>query len=113
MATQNDGALLLQLLTWGSTSGVDDAMRSVFQSDFNIAPTTPEECGDPDVGKVLSFGETTATLVKHGVLDAALVRDLIWVEGIWARVSEYALAIRKGENEPRLYENMEAFALGR
>jgi hypothetical protein len=46
-------------------------------------------------------------VVKHNVLDLALVRDVYWFDGLWARVSPHALAAREHENEPSLYENFE------
>jgi hypothetical protein len=60
------------------------------------------------VAKVLSFGETIGTFVKHDLLDGELVWDLIWVEGIWPKVSRHVFAAREEEHEPRLYENFEA-----
>jgi hypothetical protein len=105
MANQSDAQLLMQILRWGSESGVDQAMRSLFSPDFN-PETAPMD--DPNVAKVLGYGEAIATFVKHDLLDAELVCDLIWVEGLWARTSRHALAVRNEANEPRLYENFEA-----
>jgi len=92
MATREDAYLLVQLLRWGSESGVDQAMRTIFST----------------VARVLAFGEAVGTLVKHDLLDAELVWDFLWVEGIWTKVSRHALAAREAEHEPRLYENFEA-----
>jgi hypothetical protein len=62
----------------------------------------------PAVGKILTFGEAMATMVKHGLLNRGLVVDLLWVEGIWARIEPHAREARTRDNEPRLYENFEA-----
>jgi hypothetical protein len=59
---------------------------------------------------VLLYGETLGTLVKHDVLDRALITDLWWVPGIWARVRPAVLLTRERDNEPKLYENFEALA---
>lgn len=110
MATHDDATLLVQILQWSSAAGIDDAMRQVYEPDFVTNPTTDEEVRHPAAGKVLSFGETVGTLVKQKVLDRDLLLDLVWVEGLWARVGAYAKAIRAGSGEPRLYENFEALA---
>jgi hypothetical protein len=60
------------------------------------------------VAKVLYFCETAATLVKHGLLDRELLLDLLWFEGIWTKVGPHARYARERDNEPRLYENLEA-----
>jgi hypothetical protein len=102
MATREDATLLVQVLQWGSASGVDEALRSIFMPESG--PSVEAE------SKVLMFGEAIGTLVKHDLLDGPLVRDLIWVEGIWARVKDHALKARANEGEPRLYENFELLA---
>jgi hypothetical protein len=104
MATREDAHLVVQLMRWGTEMGLEDALRLLFSEDFD---TTSAEA-EPAVAKTLFFGETVATLVKHDLLDGDLVRDLLWVEGIWERVAEHARAVRAKEDEPRLYENLEA-----
>jgi hypothetical protein len=95
-------------MRWGSEMGLDDALRVLFSEDFDSKSADAE----PAIGKAMLFGETVATLVKHDLLDGDLVRDLLWVEGIWARVAEHAITVREKEGEPRLYENFEAFVVG-
>ena|SRR5579862_2562196 len=109
MATREDASLLLQVLRWGAESGLDESMRAIFAPTFDPAANPMD---DPHVGRVLAYCETVGTLVKHGLLDRELVVDLIWVEGLWARVGRAGLAIREAANEPRLYENFEALVVG-
>ena len=105
MATREDAQLLVQVLQWGNGMGLEEAMQHVFSKDYD-PETAPMD--DPAVAKVLSFGETLGTFVKHGVLDRELVVDLVWVEGLWRKVRRHALAAREEEHEPRLYEHFEA-----
>lgn len=107
MATREDATLLVQLMSWGTQMGVDDAMRTLFSEGFDSATAAPD---DPAIRTVLTFGETIGTLTKHGVLDRELVLDLIWVQGIWGKVGPHALADRQRMGEPRLFENFEALA---
>lgn len=104
-ATHEDAMLMVQLLRWGTEMGLEEALRTIFSEDFD--PET-EAVDSPVVGKVLTFGEALATMVKHGLLDRGLLIDLLWVEGIWARVAPHARRARERANEPRLYENFEA-----
>jgi hypothetical protein len=99
---------MVQLLRWGAETGLEEAMRELFSPEFDPS-TAPID--DPSVGKVLAFGETLGTFVKHDLLDAELVADLLWIEGLWAKVSHHALAVRDEEHEPRMYENFEALAV--
>jgi hypothetical protein len=104
-ATHEDAMLMMQFLRWGTELGLDEALRTIFSEDFD-PETAPFD--SPAVGKALYFGEALATMVKQGVLDRGLVVDLLWVEGIWAKVGHHAQQARTRDNEPRLYENLEA-----
>jgi hypothetical protein len=104
-ATHEDAMLMVELLRWGTEMGLEDALRTIFSEDFD---PEGEPMESPVVGKVLTFGEALATMVKHGLLDRGLLVDLLWVEGIWARVEPHARRARERGNEPRLYENFEA-----
>jgi hypothetical protein len=104
-ATHEDAMLMMQFMRWGTEMGLEDALGAIFSEDFD--PET-ELTESPAIRKVLYFGEALATMVKQGVLDRGLVVDLIWIEGIWARVESHARRAREHANEPRLYENFEA-----
>jgi hypothetical protein len=107
VATYDDANLVVQLMRWDAESGVDDALAVLFREDFD--PVTAAK-DDANVRKVLTFGETVGALVRHQVLDANLIGDVYWWEGIWGRVSHHALSAREAAGEPRLYENFEALA---
>ncbi len=104
-ATYEDAQLLVQLLRLDAEMGLDDAMSAVFQDSFDTESTSID---DPNVRKILCFGEAVGAMVKNNVLDVGLMRDVYWFDGLWARVSAHALAAREQENEPSLYENFEA-----
>jgi hypothetical protein len=103
-ATYDDASLVVQLLRWDSESGVDESLSVIFSELFEGEKAAPD---DPNVRKVLMFGEAIGALVKHNVLDRDLIRDIYWFDGIWSRVKFHALAAREQENEPSLYENFE------
>ena len=108
-ATYDDANIVVQILRWASEMGLEDAAHALFAASFDANAATTD---NPAVRKMLSFGETIATLVKHDVLDTALVRDLWWVDGMWARVGPAARRERERLSEPRLYENFEALVSG-
>jgi hypothetical protein len=106
--TYEDAQLLVQIAQWGTALGVNEAMPSIFEDDFD--PEIADAMNDTPVRTMLVYLETIGTLVKNDVLNRDLVRDWLWVEGVWARVAPAAQAARKRFNEPRLYENFEALA---
>jgi hypothetical protein len=107
-ATYDDAKLVVQLMRWGTELGLEDALRTIFAEVFD--PDIAKE-EDPAVGKVLLYGETLGTLVKHDVLDRDLICDLWWMAGIWARVQPAVARTRELDGEPKLYENFEALAV--
>jgi len=104
VATYEDADLVVQLLRWDSESGVGEALSVIFSESFEGEKAAPD---DPNVRKILMFGESVGALVKHNVLDRDLIRDIYWFDGVWERVKFHALAAREEENEPSLYENFE------
>ena len=106
-ATQEDAALVMQLVRWGTEMKLEESVAAIMAEDFDPDRVT---VADPAVRRMLTFGETVATLVKHDLLDRDLVNDLWWVKGTWDRVGSPALRERKRLGEPRLFENFEALA---
>lgn len=107
MADREDAALLVRLAQWGTSMGLQAAMRAIFADDFD--PESATESDEP-VNTVLAFGETVGTLTKNGLLDTSLILDWLWVSGAWVRVAPAALKAREKHGVPKLYENMEALA---
>jgi hypothetical protein len=106
--TRDDALLMVQLARWGTELGVQDALARILSDDFD--PHAADMLVDESVRTLLVFGESIATLTKHGLLSEELVQDWLWVAGIWARVGPAALRQREKFGEPRLYENFEALA---
>ena len=106
-ATKEDANLLVQLAQWGAMIDVGPALGAIFGEEFD--PETAE-MGDPPVRTILAYGETIGTLVKHDVLDRALVLDWLWVSGLWERVGPAAVRAREQLGSDALYENFEALA---
>jgi hypothetical protein len=107
-ATKEDAALMVQLLTMGGAD-LQEAIGHLMREGFDAEQASLE---DKSVRTVAGFGEVLGTFVKQGVLDRGLVEDLLWIQGMWAKVGPAAKRAREAVGEPRLYENFEALAGG-
>src|ERR1017187_480400 len=90
--TSDDAQLMIQIAQWGTSLGVQEAMPRIFADDFD--PDTADAMSDQAVRTMLMFGESIGTLTKNDLLSVELVRDWLWVEGIWSRVGPAALMQR-------------------
>jgi Domain of unknown function (DUF4760) len=99
--------LVVQLTRWSTEMGLDDAMKDIFADGFNAGDGSSD---NESVRKVLNFGETVGSLVKHNVLDWDLLSDLFWIDGMWRQVEAHARYSRERTGEPRLYEHFESLA---
>jgi hypothetical protein len=106
--TREDATLLIQIAQWSTALGMQEVLPALFDDSFD--PDTADALIDKPVRTALMFGESVGTLVKHDLLNAELVHDWLWVEGLWARVGPAAERQREKFGEPRLYENFEALA---
>jgi hypothetical protein len=66
--------------------------------------------GRDGIEAVLEAGEMLGAYAKHGALSVELIRDVIWVEGTWARLERYVQDLRAAVGEDILYEHFEALA---
>jgi hypothetical protein len=105
--TREDAQLMLQILQWASASGMKEAGQRILSDEFDPETADPR---DDAVSTVLSLGEVVGAFVKHDLLSRELVEEIMWVQGMWARVGPAALKARENAGEPRIYENFEALA---
>ena len=111
MATHDDAMLMMQILRWGEESGATQAEHRLMLEHPDGSPSD-KGAEDPDIFRMLLFGETIGTFTKQGVLDPGLVHDLWAVGRTWQVVGAAAKAQREQTGEPRLWENFEALATG-
>jgi Domain of unknown function (DUF4760) len=115
-ATPADAQLAVQIMAAGIAAGADSGGEILFA--YDSPPTLTQLREDHprlseqyrQVSAFLAQGETIATFVKHGVLNAALVDDLVWVAGAWKVAEQVCKGLREEAGEPRLYENFEWLA---
>jgi hypothetical protein len=105
--TQKDAELMIQMMQWGTSMGLQQHMATLMDPSFDPETASPLE---PAVTTVLSFGESLSTLVKHDLIDRDLVLDWLWIAGMWGKVRPAALRAREATGQTRLYENFEALA---
>src|SRR5262245_17567874 len=104
--TREDATLIVELAKWGTMIGLPEATAAVFADDFDPATADPS---DPHVRTTLVWYETIGTLVKNNLLDRDLIRDWLWVAGVWERVGPAALRAREA-TDPQMFVNFEALA---
>lgn len=107
MAKHEDALIIIQLSRWGTELGIEGALKEIFSSGFDGGDGSKD---NDSVSKVLAFGETLGSLVKHKVLDWDLLADLFWVDGMWKKVEATAKYRREQSGESRLYEHFESLA---
>jgi hypothetical protein len=106
--TYEDAKLVVELAQWGTALGINDALSAILEDNYDRE--SADAMNDAPARTLLTFFDTIGTLVKNDVLNRELVRDWLWVDGVWERVGPAAVAARERFNEPRLYENFEALA---
>jgi hypothetical protein len=105
--TYDDAMLIVELSKFGAIIGVPEAARRIFAEDFDPQTASATE---PPVSTLIGYFETIATLVKNGLLNGELVRDWIYVAGVWEHVGPAAIRMRTATGAAILYENFEALA---
>lgn len=111
-----EAALVLQVNQWGAMQGLGGAMNWIWSDEFVpdfagfAAKYPPGSDGARNVALVCTYFETLGTLWKHGLVSEGFLFDLIAVGMYWERLSAWALGVRQGMNNARLWENFESLA---
>jgi hypothetical protein len=114
--TATDAQLILQQAEVDAISGATYGFGHLgaFETPPTLAQLRKKHPRDSEeyheVMAFLTSCETTSTFVRQGILNEALVHDLYWVSGAWARIEKIIRGIRKESAEPRLFENTEWLA---
>jgi hypothetical protein len=114
--TAMDAQLILQQHEVDAISGANYGFGHLgaFETPPTLAQLRKKHPRDTEeyheVMAFLSSCETTSTFVRQGLLNEALVHDLYWIAGAWARIEKIIRGMRKEAGEPRLYENSEWLA---
>lgn len=115
-ATQADAQLLVSIMNGPIAQRAQSGM--ILLQEYDAPPTLTQLTTDHPTGSeghlnalaVLALMELIGTFVKQGLLDRALVHDLLWVSGMWARCAGVARGLRDESGEAAMYENFEALA---
>jgi hypothetical protein len=111
-----DAQLVLQQAAVDATTGALNG-RLLLQA-FDAPPTLaqlrkrhpPGSVEYAQVNAFLMSCETTATFVRQGLLNEALVHDLYWFAGYWRAAEKVVKGLRREHNSPGIYENTEWLA---
>jgi hypothetical protein len=114
--TVADAQLILQQALVDATTGAN--LGFAILQEFEAPPTLGQlrkkhPRGSEEyryVSAFLNSCETTATFVRQGLLNEALVDDLYWIAGGWAAIEKIVKGVRRESGEPRLLENTEWLA---
>jgi hypothetical protein len=115
-ATIADAQLVVQILASGAAAGADRGFEILMSASSPLTldqlREAHERLGDGyrQVMAFLGQAETIATFVKQGLLNEALIHDLLWVAGGWAASAGVCEGLREEGGEPRLYANFEWLA---
>jgi hypothetical protein len=112
-ATIADAQLIVQMARNDAVSGADRGFDVL--NRFDTPPTLGQlrkkypmdSEGYHQVMAFLGSCETTATFVKHRLLNLDLANDLYWIEGAWRAAEKVCKGLRRENGEPRSYENFE------
>ena len=109
-----DATLILQIAQWASSEGIIAATNWMWSDEF--IPDYSEfikkyQRGSEEynkASKICACMETIGTLYKHNLINEELLFDWLAISLTWEGIKGFALGIRDGLGEPRLYENFEA-----
>jgi len=114
--SHDDAAALVQLAHLHAQLQVSDGLDVLWRPDFPQDPYTidawypPGTDGRRGLESVLVWFQTVGTLVKHGLLDPAIARDMARADLVWARIGPMANAERGRTGDEELWGGFQLLA---
>jgi hypothetical protein len=114
--SHDDAAALVQLVHLHAQLQVSDGLDVVWRPDFPQDPYTidawypPGTDGRRGLESVLVWFQTVGTLVKHGLLDPAIARDVARADLVWARIGPMAVAERGHTGDDEMWGGFQLLA---
>ena len=115
-AAHDDATALVQLVHLHAQLQVSDGLDVLWRSDFPQDPYTidawypPGTDGRRGLESVLVWFQTVGTLVKHGLLDPAIARDVARADRVWARIGPMAVAERGRTGDDEMWGGFQLLA---
>ena len=115
-AGHDDAAALVQLVHLHAQLQVSDGLDVLWRADFPQDPYTidawypPGTDGRRGLESVLVWFQTVGTLVKHGLLDPAIARDVARADLVWARIGPMAVAERGRTGDDEMWAGFQLLA---
>ena len=114
--SHDDAVALVQLVHLHAQLQVSDGLDVLWRSDFPQDPYTidawypPGTDGRRGLESVLVWFQTVGTLVKHGLLDPAIARDVARADLVWARIGPMAVAERGRTGDDEMWGGFQLLA---
>ena len=107
--------LVISISDFGTRKDFLEACTDIFEADFKDYDDFVNKYGPPFSKKpipmsffvVSNFMERVGVLLKNGLLDIALVNQLMTVTDFWEKMKPVIEGIRKEENNQNYYANFE------
>ena len=115
-ASQDDAAALVRLVHLRAQLQVSDGLDVLWRPDFPQDTYTidawypPGTDGRRGLESVLVWFDTVGTLVKHGLLDPAIARDVARADLVWARIGPMAVAERGRTGDDEMWGGFQLLA---
>lgn len=114
--TYEDAHLMVQLVRWGTETGLNEATVFVLSDDFledfeefeKKYPLGSQE--HRYAMNICNWHESLAAFWVNGLMSEKLINDMVAVVMVWARIKNFALGIRDKYGNPSIYEHFEALA---
>ena len=114
--SRDDATALVQLVHLHAQLQVSDGLDVLWRPDFPNDPYTidawypPGTDGRRGLESVLVWFQTVGTLVKHGLLDSSIARDIARADLVWARIGPMAVAERGRTGDDEMWSGFQLLA---
>jgi hypothetical protein len=84
-----------------------NTIAKLLSTDFKDVDELREKCSPPALIAVANFFQRVGILLEKNLVDPDLVSSILWVQGIWEKMSPWVTYVRRTQNRPELFSGFE------
>jgi hypothetical protein len=99
--------LIMRLSSVMDNMEFTNTIAKLMSTDFKNVDELRKECSPSALLAIANFFQRVGILLERNLVDSDLVSDILWVQGIWEKMSPWVTYVRQTYKRPQLFGGFE------
>lgn len=99
--------LIMKLSSTMDNMEFTNTIAKLLSTDFKDVDDLRKECSPSALIAIANFFQRVGILLKRNLVDPDLVSSILWVQGIWEKMSPWVTYVRQTYKRPQIFSGFE------